>query len=59
MTPRPATGRSRRVTPRGTGPDDELPDLRRRNPLVWWIAVIALVGLVVGTVGGGLVVVLG
>lgn len=59
MTPRSVNGQSRRVTPKGSGGDDELPDLRRRNPLVWWIAVIALVGLVVGTVGGGLVVLLG
>lgn len=49
---------SRRVTPKGTGSADELPSLRERNPLAWWVAVVAVVGLVVGTFASGLVVML-
>jgi len=37
------------------GPGDDLPDLRRRNPIVWWVAVIAVASLVLGTVASVLV----
>lgn len=47
---------SRYTPPRD--PDDELPDLRQRNPLMWWVAVIMVVALVLGTVGSALVVLL-
>ncbi|HSL58525.1 MAG TPA: hypothetical protein VK866_11835 [Acidimicrobiales bacterium] len=46
-----------RYTP-PAGPDDDLPDLRRRNPLVWWVAVIMAASMVFGTVAGTLVVLL-
>jgi hypothetical protein len=50
---------SGRVTPKGEGrgPDD-LPTLRERNPLVWWVAIVAVVGLFVGTFASALVVLL-
>ncbi|MFN0091286.1 MAG: hypothetical protein ACKVWR_13620 [Acidimicrobiales bacterium] len=43
----------RRVTPKRepSGPD-ELPPLRRRSPLVYWTAVLAVAALVLVTVGG-------
>lgn len=51
---------SKRVTPKGTATDhDELPTLRERSPVVWWVAVLAIVGLVVGSFASALLVMLG
>lgn len=49
---------SKRVTPKGTSEPDELPTLRERSPLVWWVAVVAVAGLVVGSFASALVVML-
>ncbi len=50
---------SRRVTPKGSGGDpDDLPTLRERNPMVWWVAVLMVVALIVGTIGSGLLIIL-
>jgi hypothetical protein len=32
--------------------------LRQRSPLMWWVAVILVVGLVLGTMGGALIAIL-
>lgn len=50
---------SRRVTPKGTGRDpDALPSLRERNPFAWWVAIITVAGLVIGSFASGLIVLL-
>jgi Ni/Fe-hydrogenase subunit HybB-like protein len=50
---------SGRTTPKGGGdPSNELPSLKERNPLAWWVAIIAVIGLFVGTFAGALVVLL-
>lgn len=50
---------SGRVTPKGSGDgSEELPTLRERNPLAWWVAIIAVIGLFVGTFASALVVML-
>lgn len=45
-----------RVTPRAEPHAEST--LRRRSPLVWWIAVISVVSLLIGTIGGSLALVL-
>jgi hypothetical protein len=42
---------SGRVTP-PKDPDDDVPSLRDRSPLMWWVAVIAIVALILGSTGG-------
>ncbi|QGG95526.1 hypothetical protein [Actinomarinicola tropica] len=49
---------SKRVTPKGTSEPDDLPTLRERSPVVWWVAVLAVVGLVVGSFASALLVML-
>ncbi len=33
-------------------PDDTFPSMKERNPLAWWVAIIAVVALVVTTATG-------
>jgi hypothetical protein len=49
---------NKRVTPKGTSQPDELPSLKERNPLAYWVAVITALGLFVGTFAGGLLIIL-
>jgi hypothetical protein len=37
-----------------TEPHDDIASMRERNPLVWWIAVITVVGMILGSMGAGL-----
>lgn len=45
-----ASRSSRRPPPRH--PDDELPALRRRSPLAYWVAVLVLAGMVASLLAG-------
>jgi len=47
-----------RTTPKGQPDPDQLPTLRERSPLVWWMAMLMVAALVLGTIGGGLAVLL-
>ncbi|MDZ7677154.1 MAG: hypothetical protein U5K29_01225 [Acidimicrobiales bacterium] len=40
-----------RVT-RPPEPDDTFPSMKQRNPAMWWVAVIAVVALVLTTAAG-------
>lgn len=40
-----------RVT-RPPEPDDTFPSMKERNPAMWWVAVIAVVALLVTTAAG-------
>lgn len=42
------------MTGRVTRPPDpdELPSLKQRNPLAWWVAVLCVVGLIASTATG-------
>lgn len=33
-------------------PDDTFPSMKERNPLAWWVAIIAVVALVLTTAAG-------
>jgi hypothetical protein len=46
---------SGRTTPAGGERPPSVSSLRERSPLMWWVAVIVVIGLVVGTFGGALV----
>ncbi|MBK5221959.1 MAG: hypothetical protein JJE52_03600 [Acidimicrobiia bacterium] len=45
-----------RTTPKGQADPDRFPTLRERSPLVWWMAMLMVAALVLGTIGGGLAV---
>jgi hypothetical protein len=45
---------SGRVTEPGSQGDDHLPTLRERSPWVYWVAIISVIGLVLGATGGAL-----
>jgi hypothetical protein len=45
---------SGRVTPAGGDPAPSVSSLRARNPLMWWVAIIVVVGLLASTIGGAL-----
>ena len=47
---------SGRVTPGGGEPAPSVSSLRARNPLMWWVAIIVVFGLVFSTVAGALAV---
>lgn len=47
---------SGRVTPPGGEPDATVSSLRTRSPLMWWVAVIVVVGMVLSTMGGALLI---
>ena len=49
---------SGRVTPPGGDRPQTVSSLRQRSPLMWWVAVIVVVGLIVGTFGSALVILL-
>ena len=45
---------SGRVTPPGGEPEQTVSSLRARSPLMFWVAIIVVVGLIASTVGGAL-----
>lgn len=47
---------SGRVTPPGGEPEPTVSSLRQRNPLMWWVAILVVVGLLASTVGGALLI---
>lgn len=49
---------SGRTTPPGGERPQTVSSLRQRSPLMWWVAVILVVGLVLGTIGGALLSIL-
>lgn len=53
MTRRQESGRGR-VTGPAYGEDRELPSLRKRQPVVFWGAIIGLVAMVLTTFGSAL-----
>lgn len=51
--PRKPAPKPTRATPRPVAPPaDELPGLRRRSPLAYWVAVLVLMGMVATLLGG-------
>ncbi|MGF1598528.1 MAG: hypothetical protein ACFCVK_16620 [Acidimicrobiales bacterium] len=57
MTRRKETSRTSRSpgdADRGPGAAAPYPSLRQRNPFAWWVAILCVVLLVLGTVATGL-----
>jgi hypothetical protein len=47
---------SGRVTPRGGEDPQTVSSLRARNPLMWWVAIIVVVGLIFSSVAGAVAI---
>jgi hypothetical protein len=51
----PVTGRTTKRAPKGRRPPDELPSMRERSPMVFWVSVLLLLGLIASVLAGVLV----